>query len=480
MKVLTLLLQQKKILLYLSIIFLNILLGFAIVKQNFYLIFIIIGSIFVLIIIKSTIIPIAAILLIISFAGWGVDQGYIPMQIMWLPELLSLMIFIKALLFCIINRTKFKLFGIKLVLSFLILSIVSLLYNGVDFISGILFLRILFRYYLLFLAIINLDMDEKSTKILNNILIFIFISQLPLSIIKLLIYDQGERPLGLSSHSLPTIIPLIAIGFLLSFYYFFKNKKIYLLGIVGFIGFSIIGAKRGFIFFLPIVLVYVFWKLRDRLNIRLKHVLPALLVLVLSFYTTVRLIPTLNPERRTGGTFDVSYLFNYGYNYTTRINDEGLATGRSSATIAMINGLYKGGPISILIGFGPGSILKSMFNSFNLQGEIYQEFGVSYGVNGISWLIVQVGFLGLVFFSLLLYLILRKSDFLFNQEKDAYWRSFGMGVSIFSFELLVISLLYSPFFQADSISSFFFCLAGFVVARCEKVNNDTLQQDIKE
>ena len=480
MKGLTLLLRQNKLLLYITIILLNILLGFAIVKQNFYLIFIIIGSIFILIIVRSSIISIAAIFLIVSFAGWAVEQGYLPIQIMWLPELLSLMIFIKAIVLCVINRTKFKLFGIKLVLSFLVISIISLIYNGVIFISGLLFLRILFRYYLLFLAIINLDLDEKSTKILNNILIFIFISQLPLSIVKLLIYDQGERPLGLSSHALPTIVPLIAIGFLMSFYYFYKNKSIYLLGILGFIGFSIIGGKRGFIFFFPIVVGYFFWKLKDRLNIRLKHVLVTFFILVVSFYSTVRLIPTLNPERRIGGTFDVSYLFNYGFNYTTKITDEGLAIGRTSATIAMINGLYKGGPISILIGFGPGSILKSMFKSFNLRGEVYQEFGVSYGVNGISWLIVQVGLLGLVFFTLLLYLILRKSYFLFTQEKDAYWSSFGLGVSMFSFELLVISLLYSPFFQADSISSFFFCLAGFVVARCEKVKNETLQQDIKE
>ena len=35
----------------------------------------------------------------------------------------------------------------------------------------------------------------------------------------------------------------------------------------------------------------------------------------------------------------------------------------------------------------------------------------------------------------------------------------------FMFVYLFLSLLYSPFFQADSISSFYFCLAGFMIAR---------------
>jgi len=62
-------------------------------------------------------------------------------------------------------------------------------------------------------------------------------------------------------------------------------------------------------------------------------------------------------------------------------------------------------------------------------------------------------------------LILRKSYVLFKQEKNDYWKSFGLGVSIFSFEMIVIGLLYVPFFIEDSISVFYFCLAGIAVSR---------------
>lgn len=450
---------------YFVIVLANILIGLAIVQQNYYLFVVVFGAAFFLVIIRSDIIPIAAILLIISFAGWATDQGYIPMQVMWLPELLSLLIFVKALVLCAIDRRKVKLFGIWLVFPFLMIACVSFLYNSSGIIPGILFLRILFRYYLLFLAIINLQLDDKSIKLLNNILVFIFIAQLPFSILKLILYGQGERPFGLSSHSLPTIIPLIAIGFLLSFYYFFDRKPIYLWGIAGFIGFSLIGEKRGFIFFLPFLLIYFFWSLRSYIRIKGKYIFMAVFALLLTVYFFARLIPTLNPERRIGGSFSLSHLLNYGYNYTTQITPDGLSIGRTSTTINIISRLYNNGPIPFLVGNGPGSFLKSMFNSYNVRGELNRNLNVGYGINGISWFLIQVGLCGLILFSLIFYLVLKKSYTLFKSEKDPYWRSLAYGVSIFSFIMLLLSLSYSPFFQSDSISSFYFCLAGFVIMR---------------
>jgi len=450
---------------YFFLILTSVLLGFAIVNQNYYLFLMIIGAAFFLVIIRSNIIPIAAILLIISFAGWASDQGYIPMQVLWLPELLSLLVFVKALVLCALEKRKVKLFGIWLVLPFLVITIVSFLSNSSGIIAGILFLRLLFRYYLLFLAIINLQLDEKSIKLLNNILIFIFVSQLPISVIKLMLYGQGERPLGLSSHSLPTIIPLIAIGFFLSFYYFYGRRSIYLWGIAGFIGFSIIGEKRAFILFLPILMVYFFWILRSFIKIKWKYVLIVGFTLMVTVYFSARLIYTLNPERKIWGSFSIVHLFNYGYNYTTQVNQEGLSIGRASTTKFIITRLYKSGSVRFLIGLGPGTFLKSMFSSYNVREESIRNFNVGYGINGISWLIIQVGLCGLLLFSLLFYLILKKSYTLFQQEKDPYWKSMGLGVSLFSFIMLVLCFLYSPFFLADSISSFYFCLAGFMMVR---------------
>jgi len=81
MEKLTFLQHGSKLLWISALVLFNAVFGYAIVKQNYYLLFIVIGIGFLAVIIKSNVIPIAAILLIIPFSGWAVEQGFIPMQV---------------------------------------------------------------------------------------------------------------------------------------------------------------------------------------------------------------------------------------------------------------------------------------------------------------------------------------------------------------------------------------------------------------
>ena len=203
----------------------TVIIGYATTYKNYSIIFFT-GAIFLIFItLNYYIAPFILIFFIIAFSEWAVEYQLLPPQIMWIPELLCLLLFAKAIIIKVSNKEKINLFGIWIILGFITVSSVSLLYNKIGVISALLFFRLILRYYLLFLAVINLDFDDKSMKLINISLIFIFIIQLPLSVIKLFIYgyDYGEKSLGLSSHELSTIIPLIAIGFLLSYYFLYRK-----------------------------------------------------------------------------------------------------------------------------------------------------------------------------------------------------------------------------------------------------------------
>jgi len=455
-------LSKIKTVLNISIVIIAIIFGTAIVKQNYYLFFIILALFTFFVLIKSDIIPISIILIIIPMTGWAVGQGIIPMQVMWLPELLSLLLFVKALINRILKSSRIRLFGIKIVIAFLTVSIVSLLINGLNIISWLLFLRLLFRYYLLFLAIINLDLDKDNMKFLNTILIFVFIAQLPMSLIKLFIYGQGEIPVGLSAHAEPSIIPIIAIGFLLSFYFFYQKKPIYIVGIIAFIGFSIIGEKRAFILFLPVALIYFFWVAKGYLKISLKLVVLSILAFTFVSYFTIRMNPSLNPQDKFWGEFDLQFFAKYILNYTTHISETGLSTGRVSTMINVFNNLSERGFVGLAFGYGPGCILKSMFASVDSRENISSKFGVRYGINGLNWLGIQTGYVGAALYAILLLMILKNANAFLYLTKDPYWKSFGVGMAVFCFIMVLLSMIYSPFFINDSIAAIFFCLVGFL------------------
>jgi len=370
-------LNTRNTLVYLSISFIlltNFLLGYAITYKNYNIIFFLVSIFLVTIILKSNIITVSIILFIIPFTAWAVEYALIPPQVMWLPELLSGLIFMKALISKAFRKQRFNLFGIHIIVGFLIITFISLIYNSSSFISELLFLRLILRYYLLFLAIINLDFEEKSMKTIINVLIFIFLVQIPLAVIKLFIYGPGETSFGLNSHSVSAYFPLIAIAFLFSFYFIYKNKPVYVLFSLGFVGFSIIGMKRAFLFFLPIVLLYIGWILKKDFKITFKFLLLTTLIVIISLYFISRLIPTLNPQKTVWGDFNLKHLINYAYNYTTHSTASGIPTGRVSTTLSVFNRLSNRGLYELSFGFGPGCIVKSIFADYDKRSELRNRF----------------------------------------------------------------------------------------------------------
>jgi len=446
----------------------GVLLSYSLINRAYFLLFAVLSVLFTLAVIKLRMLPLVLILLIIPFVDWAVGYSFLPVQIMWLPELMSVLFFAQALTYKMAEKQRFRTVGLRYALLLLAVTLLSLLFNKSGIVPALLFLRLLFRYYLLFLAILNLNFSEKLLRRINNVLIFIFLVQLPLAIVKLFIFGQGEASLSLNSSSLSMISALIAIAFLFSFYFLYKKKIVYLLGIFAFVGFSIIGGKRAFIFYLPILLAYLIWLIKKDTGLKPSFIFAAALFLVISFYFVARLIPTLNPQRKIWGDFNLKHIMDYAISYETSVSLTGMPTGRISSTMEIYNSLKRRGLLGFSLGYGPGIIIKTMFSDYDRRDAIRDRFGVEYGINGMNWLGIQVGYLGTVIYMLIFYVVLRKAYSYFLVEKDPYWHSFALGMAGFCFILIITSLFYDAFFNNDSVSAFYFYLAAVVVLKKEQ------------
>ncbi len=407
---------------------------------------------------------------IVFFGDWLIAINVVPPQFMWIQELLAVTIFIKSISTRYINKNRIEFIGEKIIVVFLAVCLLSAYINKTELISIVLFLRLILRYYLLFLGIINLDWEEKRIKIFNNFVFALIAIQIPVSIIKFFIYGQNERAIGTYAWhgGVPsTVLPLVVIGFCLSYFLLYKKTFIFILLILGFITFSMVGGKRAFIFYLPLLIIFLSWYLKENIKNLFRYVIVGSFVFMIALYFTLSFVPSLSPGEHEKSGFSPSYAFNYAKEYTT-LESEGVSYGRIATFIKVFKILVDEGKISFLFGKGPGNVLKTRFETFDTRNRAIEEFNVGYGISGITWLAMNVGYLGALVFLLLLLLIMRKCIFLFKIEKDPYWRSFGLGMIGFSFVIIVISLSYANIAVTDLFAVHYFCFSSFIILR---INN---------
>jgi hypothetical protein len=438
-------------------------------QKNIYPLFLVCALVVIPIVFKYTLPTVLLIILIPPATQWAVELNYLPDVIMWFPELLSGMLFCAILIKFNIEGKSLQFYGLSAFLPFLIITVISLLYNNIYFGTGLLFLRVLFRYYLLFIFIVNMEFSEVKQQKIIKFISAVFLVQLPIAIIKVFTWGQGETPISLNSHSTTTFIALIAFGFLLALYIAYRPNKLYIILILGFIGFSLVGGKRATIFLSIFILLHTIWHLRHSIRNLLKIFIVGSIIGIFFLYFALRLIPTLNPQRQIWGNFDPAFAISYAQYYDTAHSKRNAQPiGRISTSIHVYDLLSHDGILTQLFGFGPGSIMKSRFQNADSRAAISQKFGIGYGINGINWMALQVGYLGFISFIYFYWLILNEAIRCFHSEEQAFWRAFALGMANFSFVMLFIAQYYSPAYKDDSLSILFFCLAAITVLRSKK------------
>lgn len=215
--------------------------------------------------------------------------------------------------------------------------------------------------------------------------------------------------------SLATIMPLLAISYLISIY-LYENKLKYIIFILLFIAIGLISNKLGILFYLFILFLFLTFiytkKISNSRIINLsfiKYMLKVATYLIIIFVLFVSLNPRANPEHKVGGSIDLDYLSNYVENYNTlKLKGSKVeGDGRADAPIIAFTKLSNGGMLNILLGYGPGDIIQSSFLS--LKDPLLEKYNIGYGGRlGQVWIMMQLGIIGLISFSLFqIYLFVR-------------------------------------------------------------------------
>ncbi len=455
---------QNSLIFHLFILFfLSFLLSRAIVNRNYNLMLTVAIGFILFLILKSNILSIIIILILSFFGNWLEAIGYLPAQFNWLSEIVIVLLIIKSFSLKAFKKEEIKLKFSGIFILFLLISFVSYLLNSISFLHFALFLRLVGRYFLLYLATVNLDLDQKTILLINKIIIFLFLIQIPTAFIKMLIYGQGEQAIGtyaLHGGDLSTCIPLMAISFLISFYFLYKPSRTYLVLIFCFIAFGLVGGKKALILFVPILVFFLSFFFKKSMKEIMRYFVLGSLIILLTGFFSMKLIERLNPQRERGGEISLNYLKDYFLRYATE-GQRSYSIGRIATTRNVFSILKDGGFESFFFGLGPGSYIETRFKDLKTTLKERGELPIIYGITGFTWLALQVGLLGAIIYLFIFYRILVECHSHFEREKNAYWKSFGLGMVGFSFVMLFINIFYSPVLTDDLFPMIFFLLVAF-------------------
>jgi hypothetical protein len=357
---------------------------------------------------------------------------------------------------------------------FIIVSILSYLNSPTGLISLVYFVVYTTFPYLYFVVLVNSNEEEEFNGV-STYLTFLILFQIPVSFYKYLIMGQGEHgligTLSTKSGSLSTIFPLFAISFIFA-RFLFEQRKIYLLYILGFILMGIIGAKRAIGLYVPLIMViiYIAYKIKEGSLLFLGTILNLFLVVISGlffFYLTVRLNPTLNPDKRMWGRFDLQYVMEFSSKYVTKSQSK-QELQRIAALHYFTNYLIKKGSTELFIGEGSGKLVESKLKS--QEGSMLRQYGVRYGGRtSFIWLWMQTGIIGVGLYILLII------SFLYYVFRNYNFTYISLGligcVVVYLFDFLTYS---NTFLKEFSISiPFYYIMALHYLAVDNENNEDT-------
>lgn len=422
-----------------------------------------------------------ALIFIFFFSGLLIHYGLLPEQVNFLPELLILGMSATALQIRKRVGMPLKIVGLPFALGLVVFSVISTVGNDRSWIECILFLRILLRFYLMFLALINIGMSEKHMRWFIVVLAVCLFIQVPVAAIRLLFEGQGERAIGTYAYRggvYSVVLPMMMTGFLLSYYIAFRRSKWFLIGMLLFVAFGIIGGKRATFVMVPIAGLFAV-VLGSRFDVTGKRFSPKLLAIsaitfVLVFYLSVRMLPTLNPENQFWGSFDMDHILDFTQSYDTKVTESGYTTGRSSTNLRAIE-ITASDTYIALMGKGAGSLIKSRIEGAGREktgtglhswGGAIEGVGILYGMTGFSFLLLQLGYPGMiVWLSFYVYLVFKLRRMALY-ETTLFWRAYTLGCASYCCSALLLSVTYtSSIIQGDLDEFLFFLFLAFAFIR---------------
>lgn len=436
----------------------------------FWPVFLVMFFLYAMAIFFSTSFGLYSIIFVVFFGNTLSDYNIVPSAINSLAEITIILLFFKSL-FAVDNLKNYKWYGLVPFLSFILIFLISMVLNASNPVDSILFARLYFRYYLLFIAVLNLSLDESAVKKINKFLLIIIILQLPVAFGKSLIYGVGEMAIGtyegFHGGSQSTSLPLIVIGFSLGYYFLHKKSIFWILLAILYVVFSIVGGKRGLFFYLPFFVPFCLLSISGlRLNMTtIKLILFSGLLIMLLVSVAPLYIPTLNPDKVGKWTGDArnkgwNAVLEYAFQYNTG-KTHGVTTGRVSTLLRSYEILSSGGIGTLFFGKGPAFAFESRFSQ-NKKGDI-RKLGVGYGMTDLTRIMLQTGIAGSICYFAIPFIILIKAGAFQKRIIDSYWKAFAFSLRSFSFVMLLMAFTYTQIFMGDTISCIYFYMSAVLL-----------------
>lgn len=388
---------------------------------------------------ENSVYSLLRILLIMSFFQGvfrmlGFDISYTK----YATELLILVLFIIVL-------SKGSLRKNSAIFPFLIVSLTvfaSAVYNN-DFVFGsFTFYRPLLNSFLVFTILINVDFSNSQFVKLFKLISFLVVLQIFVSAIKFFLIGKGENWIGTMSYSaggLNTYYALIVGAYAVGFYIYYKKSRKYILLILGGLFLAWVGRKKGVYFYLVITfaiiyLLHNYVYLKRRVNfVKLSGVV---IVSGIVVYLGIILTPSLNPERKVGGSFDVEYLQNFMREYSYYSEKRDSYSGRIGGNYLLTTELLdksdqdwidkgKLRDYNYLFGFGPSSFHNDNYLTENENLNTYTRLIPT----GYFRTVFSTGFVGelgfILFFGFFMVKLLKE-----YRNKNKYYTPFGKAILI--------------------------------------------------
>jgi hypothetical protein len=315
------------------------------------------------------------------------------------------------------------------------------------------------RYFILFslfLIFIKLRNSDKFRYNIEKVIYDILVVQIILSVVKLIIMGPRESLVGTVASqggAIATILPMLAFMFLwIRKSGVLLRKDWWFIAGLLLIGFASI--KRAIWFIMPVLLALFFFYIPKR-KMPLNIVLLYIVAIPLVFYLGVRLNPTLNPEYKIWGSFNLNYAMNYAQRYNFGDENENAnvkPTGRASATLFLYNKFVQGDlSKEDWFGYGLRFMFATNYEEFAELGFDIQHKG---SATGIFQTLISNGYIGIISI-----ILLAVSLILHTQNKRLrnvlfiffFWEYFFYTGIVFREYALAVLLVYAVAFSAITV-----------------------------
>ncbi len=421
---------------------------------------------------NKNILPLSYLFLILFFTGSLHLLDIISSSL--LLNINEIFVYLLFILNILKYKSKIRIIGIKLIILFFVICIISAIFNNKSIFTLILFARRVLIVFVFIWLIANYKFTVSSIRIIIRFILFLLLIQIIAAAIKFMIIGRDELYIGTflprgGSHT--TLFTLTACAIYWSVFLYRKKPK-YILYILGFVFFGIVGRKRAILFLIPTLFLYLQFMFKNKKNIHFVKTNLLLIFLIPSLFVVIVLS---SPELTAGseeevGSFELEYVIDYTEKYNNRERITNIVgSGRFDALYEVPIFLYeKGGMFQLFFGLGPGDLMGSILlkNEGDIIGEedlAMYKYNLGYGTRtGFMWFFLQTGLFGVIIWLFIFIITFRKIKIINNKyylllnNNQKIILHFVIG---FSFIFFIDVLIYSKtplVFSADFILLWFF------------------------